>query len=327
MEEAMTRIAVLDDWQRIAQKSADWTSLMARAEVVFFDTAFASEDDAAEKLADFDILMAMRERTAFPASLVRRLAKLRMLTMTGHRAARIDTAALIGQGVTVCFTGGADNGEGTAELALGLMLAAVRRIPCGDAAIRGGGFQHGVGVGFMLTGKTLGVIGLGRLGSLMARYGQALGMHLLAWSQNLTAQRAAAVGAVLVSKEELLSRSDVVSLHLVLSERTQSLIGAADLARMKPGAVLVNTSRGPIVDEAALVAAVQSGRVIAALDVYDQEPLPANHALRTAPNTVLTPHLGFGTAENFAEFYRQSVENVLAYMDGKPIRVLDIPKL
>ena len=325
-EETITRIAVLDDWQRIAQRSTDWVVLMARADVVFFDTAFASEDDAAEKLADFDILMAMRERTAFPASLVRRLAKLQMLAMTGHRAASIDTAALIGQGVTVCYTGAADHGEGTAELALGLMLAAVRRIPCGDAAIRGGRFQQGVGVGFMLAGKTLGVIGLGRLGSLMARYGQALGMHLLAWSQNLTAQKAAAVGAALVSKEELLSRSDVVSLHLVLSERTRSLIGAADLARMKPGAVLVNTSRGPIVDEAALVAEVQSGRVIAALDVYDQEPLPANHALRTAPNTVLTPHLGFGTAENFAEFYRQSVENVLAFMDGKPIRVLEMPK-
>jgi phosphoglycerate dehydrogenase-like enzyme len=321
----MTRVAVLDDWQHVARRSANWFPLTQRTEVVFFDSAFAGEDEAAEKLADFDILMAMRERTAFPASLVHRLPKLRMVALTGRRGASIDIAALIGRGVTVCYTGAADSGEGTAELALGLMLAAARHLCAGDAAIRAGQFQEGVGVGFMLAGKTLGVIGLGRLGSLVARYGHALGMRLLAWSQNLTAEKAAAAGAVLVPKEELLSRSDVVSLHLVLSDRTRGIIAAEDLARMKPGAILVNTSRGALVEEAALLAAVRSGRLIAALDVYDREPLPPDHPLRRAANTVLTPHLGFGTIENFKAFYQQSVENVLAFIDGKPIRVLESP--
>ena len=317
------KVAVLDDWQRIARKSADWSALMARAEVTFFDEPFRSEDDAAKRLADFDILMTMRERTKFPASLVARLPRLKMFAMTGRRAAEIDSAAMMARGVTVCNTGGADNGEGTAELALGLMLAAVRRIPAGDASIRQGRFQDGVAVGFMLSGKTLGILGLGRLGSLMARYGRTLGMHVLAWSQNLTPDKAAAAGAEWVSKEDLLSRSDVLSVHLVLSDRTRGLIGASELARMKPGAVFVNTSRGPIVDEAALVAAVKSGRLIAALDVYDQEPLPANHPLRATENTVLTPHLGFGTRETYEAFHRQSIENVLAFLDGKPIRMLE----
>jgi phosphoglycerate dehydrogenase-like enzyme len=318
----MTRVAVLDDWQRVAPDSADWTALKARAEVVFFDTPFAGEDDVATKLADFDIVMAMRERTAFPASLVRRLPKLRMFNMTGARAATIDTATLAAQGVTVCYTGGGDQGEATAELALGLMLAAARDIPGGDAAIRSGRFQEGVRVGFVLAGKTLGVIGLGRLGALMAGYGKALGMTVLAWSQNLTAERAAAVGATLVSKEELLSRADVVSLHLVLSPRSRGIIGAAELARMKRGAILVNTSRGPLVDAAALLEAVQSGRIIAALDVYDREPLAADDRLRRAPNTALTPHLGYGSRETFERFHAMSIENVLAFLDGKPIRVL-----
>ena len=316
------RIAVLDDWQQIARKSTDWSALMARAEVAFFDTAFRSEDEAAKALADFDILMSMRERTRFPASLVTRLPRLKMFAMTGRRAATIDAATMTARGVTVCNTGSADNGEGTAELALGLMLAATRRIPAADANIRQGRFQDGVPVGFVLSGKTLGVLGLGRLGSLMARYGRALGMHVLAWSQNLTPDKAAAAGAAWVSKDDLLSRADVISIHLVLSDRTRGLIGAPELARMKPGTILVNTSRGPIVDENAVVAAANSGRIIAALDVYDEEPLPANHPLRTAKNTVLTPHLGFGTAETYALFYRQSIENVLAFLDGKPTRVV-----
>lgn len=322
----MARIAVLDDWQRVARRSADWSSLMARGEVVFFNAAFASEDEAAEKLAGFDVIMAMRERTAFPASLTRRLPKLRMFSMTGRRAGSIDVGAMMARGITVCYTGGADSGEGTAELALGLMLAAVRHIPAGDAAIRSGRFQDGVGVGFMLTGKTLGILGLGRIGTLMAGYGRALRMPVLAWSQNLTAEKAGAAGATLTGKDDLLSRSDVVTVHLTLSERTRGLIGARELALMKRGAVLVNTSRGPIVDEAALTAAVQSGRLIAALDVYDQEPLPATHPLRQAPNTVMTPHLGYVTVENLAVFYEQSVENVLAFLDGQPIRLLEMSK-
>jgi phosphoglycerate dehydrogenase-like enzyme len=318
----MTKVAVLDDWQGVARTSADWSPLQARAEVVFFPKAFDNEDDAARQLADFDIVLSMRERTPLPASLINRLPKLRMLGMTGARNASLDTAACTARGVVVCNTVGGGNSEAaTAELALGLLISAARAIPAGDANIRGGKFQEGVPVGHALAGKTLGVIGLGRLGSHMARYGRALNMNLLAWSQNMTPDKAQAAGAAMVSKEELLSRSDAVSIHLVLSDRTRGLIGAADIARMKPGAILINTSRGPIVDEKALIAAVQARRIVAALDVFDREPLPANHPLRTAPNVVMTPHLGYGVQETWQGFYPQSLENALAFLDGKPVRV------
>ena len=224
--------------------------------------------------------------------------------------------------MVVCNTSGGGNSEAaTAELALGLLIAAARAIPAGDANIRAGKFQEGVPVGYALAGKTMGVIGLGRLGSHMARYCQALNMNLLAWSQNMTPESAQAAGATMVSKDELLSRSDAVSIHLVLSDRTRGLIGAADIARMKPGAILVNTSRGPIVDEKALIDAVQARSIVAALDVFDREPLPANHPLRTSPNVVMTPHLGYGVQETWDGFYPQSVENALAFLDGKPVRV------
>ncbi|MBV8397522.1 MAG: D-2-hydroxyacid dehydrogenase family protein [Acetobacteraceae bacterium] len=319
----MTRIAVLDDWQDVARGCADWSQVEARAEVVFFHGALGSVDEAAAALADFDLVLTMRERTAFPAALVQRLPKLRMLGMTGARAASIDVAALTAQGVVVCNTGGEKSGAATAELALGLILAAVRRIAAGDASIRAGRFQEGVGMGPVLEGKTLGVIGLGRIGGRMARYGQALGMHVLAWSQNLTAERAEAAGARLVSKAELLERADAVSLHLVLSDRTRGVLSAPDLARMKQGAVLVNTSRGPLVDEAALIDALRAGRIFAGLDVYDREPLPPEHPLRSAPNCVLTPHLGYCVNEVFAQFYGETVENTLAFLDGKPVRVVN----
>jgi phosphoglycerate dehydrogenase-like enzyme len=318
----MTKVAVLDDWQGVARGSADWSKLQARAELVFFAKAFENEDDAARQLADFDVVLSMRERTPLPGSLISRLPKLRMLGMTGARNASLDTAACTARGIVVCNTVGGNNNEAaTAELALGLLLAAARAIPMGDANIRAGKFQEGVPVGYALAGKTMGVIGLGRLGSHMARYCKALSMNLLAWSRNLTADRAQAAGATMVSKDELLSRSDAVSIHLVLSDRTRGLIGAADIARMKPGAILVNTSRGPIVEEKALIDAVQSRRIVAALDVFDREPLPANHPLRTAPNVVMTPHLGYGVKETWDSFYPQSVENALAFLDGKPVRV------
>ncbi len=201
------------------------------------------------------------------------------------------------------------------------MLAAVRRIAAGDASIRAGRFQEGVGMGPLLEGKTLGLIGVGRIGSRMARYGEALGMQVLGWSQNLTAEKADAAGARLTTKQELLGRADVVSLHLVLSDRTRGIIGAAELARMKQGAVLVNTARGPLVDEAALLDALGEGRIFAGLDVYDREPLPAEHPLRTAPNCVLSPHLGYCAKEVFAQFYGETVENALAFLDGRPVRV------
>jgi phosphoglycerate dehydrogenase-like enzyme len=247
-----------------------------------------------------------------------------MLGMTGARNASLDTEACTARGVVVCNTvagPGTTNDSATAELALGLMIAAARCLPAGDANIRAGKFQMGVPVGIGLNGKTLGLIGLGRLGSDMARYGNALGMKVIGWSQNLTAEKAAAAGATMVGKLELLSTADVVSIHLVLSPRSRGLIAAADLALMKPGAILVNTSRGPIVDAAALLAAVRAGRIIAALDVYDREPMAPDDSLRTAPNTVMTPHLGYCVQETWEQFYPQSIENALAFLDGKPVRV------
>jgi phosphoglycerate dehydrogenase-like enzyme len=318
----VTRIAVLDDWQRVARTSADWAPLMARAEVSFFETPFADEDAALRALAEFDILLVTRERTPFPASLVARLPRLKMFGLTGARAGLIDIAGMISRGVTVCYTGGGPSASSTAELALGLMLAAARRIPSGDVAVRAGRFQLGTEAGPVLDGKTIGLIGLGRIGARMASYGRALDMKVLAWSQNLTDEAANGAGATRVSKEELLSAADVVSLHLVLSERTRGILGAADLARMKPGAILINTARAPLVDETALVDAVQSGGIIAALDVFYREPLPADHPFTRARNVVLTPHLGYGVIEVYREYYRHSVENALAFLDGKPIRVL-----
>jgi phosphoglycerate dehydrogenase-like enzyme len=318
----VTRIAVLDDWQKIARRSADWSALIARADVQFFETPFADENDAARRLADFDIVLAIRERTPFPASLVARLPKLKMFGLTGARAALIDTATMTARGITVCYTGGGPSGTSTAELALGLMLAAARRIPAGDAGVRDGRFQAGTEAGQILEGKTVGVIGLGRIGSRMAAYCKALGMTVLAWSQNLSAEAAAAAGAVRVGKEELLSGADVVSLHLQLSDRTRGILGAADLARMRPGVILVNTARAQLVDEAALMAAVESGRLTAALDVFYREPLPAGHPLARAANVVLTPHLGYSAIEVYREYYQHAVENALAFLDGKPIRVL-----
>ncbi len=321
--QTVIRIAVLDDWQNVARSSADWGPVLARADVEFFHAPFADEEAAARALMPFDIILAIRERTPFPASLVRRLPKLRMFGMTGARAALIDVSALRARGVTVCCTGGGPSGASTAEIALGLMLAAARAIPAGDAAVRAGRFQEGTHAGPVLSGKTLGVIGLGRIGTLMARYGRALDMRVLAWSQHLTTEAASAAGAVLAPKEELLSKADVVSLHLVLSERTRGILGASELGRMKRGAILVNTARAGLVDEAALIDAVQSGGLIAALDVFYREPLPASHPLVRAPGTVLTPHLGYSAVEVYAEYYRHTVENVLAFLDGEPIRVIE----
>jgi phosphoglycerate dehydrogenase-like enzyme len=321
------KIAVLDDWQDVARSSADWSRLAARAELVFFADAFASEDEAASALADFDILLTMRERTAFPETLIRRLPKLRMIGITGASNAVLDVAACTRLGITVCNTTGAGPGApyATAELALGLMIAAARAIPAADRTMRAGGFQRGVPVGIGLAGKTLGVVGLGRLGARLARYALALDMKVIAWSPNLTEAKAQEGGARLVSKTDLLGSSDVISVHMVLSARSRVIISAEDIARMKQGAILINTSRGPLIDEAALIAAVQAGKIIAALDVYDKEPLSPDHPFRASDHTVLTPHLGYGVAETWAQFYPQSVENAEAFLGGKPIRVLSAP--
>jgi phosphoglycerate dehydrogenase-like enzyme len=318
----MTRIAVLDDWQRVARNCADWPRLASRAEVVFFDDAFASEAEAATALADCDAILCTRERTPFPPPLVARLPKLRMFGLTGHRAGKIDLAGMQKRGVVVCFTDGGPGVESTAELALGLMLAAARRIPEGDASTRSGRFQLDTPTGFVLSGKTLGLMGLGRIGETMARYGRALGMNVLAWSQNLTDARAAEAGATRVDKATLLAQADVLSLHLVLSDRTRGVVRTEDIARMKRGAILVNTSRAPLVEESALIAAAREGRIVAALDVYEREPLPADHPLVACPNTVLTPHLGYSVMEVYRVFFAQQLENALAWLDGKPVRVL-----
>ncbi|HEV7268242.1 MAG TPA: D-2-hydroxyacid dehydrogenase family protein [Falsiroseomonas sp.] len=316
------RIAVLDDWQGIARQSADWSALEARADLTVFTEPFDGEDAAAAILAPFDIIMSMRERTPFPASLVARLPRLRMLSVTGPRNRAVDLAALTARGVVVTRTEAGEDGSATAEIALALMLAAARHVAAGDAAIRAGGFQAGIPPGIVLRGRTLGLVGLGRLGSLMAGYGRALGMQVLAWSPNLTPARAEAAGAAWTPKDALLASSDVVSLHMVLAASTAGIIGARDIGLMRQGAILVNTSRGPLVDEAALLAALGGRRIVAALDVFDREPLPPGHPLRTAPNTVLTPHFGYCVRENFAVFHRQAIENVLAFLDGAPIRPL-----
>ncbi|HTQ01035.1 MAG TPA: D-2-hydroxyacid dehydrogenase family protein [Casimicrobiaceae bacterium] len=318
------RIAVLDDWQQVARESADWTPLTKRAEVEFFASPFADEEEAAQRLASFDIILATRERTPFPPSLVARLPRLRMFGLTGARAGLIDLAGMIARGITVCYTGGGPGVSSTAEIALALMLAAARHVPAGDVGVRSGRFQQGVPLGRVLDGKTLGLVGLGRIGARMAAFGRALGMSVLAWSQNLTADAAAAAGATRVEKSDLFARADVVSVHLVLSPRTRGIVGAAELAAMKPGAIFVNTARASLVEEAALLDAVQSRRIVAALDVFYREPLPADHPFTRAPNVVLTPHLGYSTVEVYREFYAQSIENALAFLDGKPIRVLEL---
>ncbi|WP_213803120.1 D-2-hydroxyacid dehydrogenase family protein [Granulicella sp. dw_53] len=325
--DTITKVAVLDDWQRIAKASTDWSALAAVAEITYFERAFQNEDEVAGALADFEIVLSMRERTPLPDSLIARLPKLRMLGITGSSNPSLDLAACTARNIVVSSAVANGGGEAaTAELALGLLLAAARAIPAADANMRAGYFQEQLPVGLSLAGKTIGIIGLGRLGSHMARYCQALNMKVLAWSENLTVERAQAAGATLVSKEELLTSSDAISIHLVLSPHTHGLIDASALAQMKPRAILINTSRGPIVDEAALIEAVHARQIIAALDVYGSEPLPSDHPLRSAPNTILTPHLGFNVQETwkeFKEFYGKSVENALAFLNGKPVRVIN----
>jgi D-3-phosphoglycerate dehydrogenase len=314
----MTRIAVLDDWQEIARQSADWSALEKRAEIVFFRDPLGTEDEVVAALAGFDGILAMRERTAFPPRVVDRLPRLRFFNMTGRRARGLDDMAR--RGIVVSITGGGETGEDTAEHTLALMLSAARNIPAGDAAVRAGRFACGVPAGMRLTGKTVGILGLGLIGERVAGYCRALGMEVIAWSRSMTAERAAAAQVEAVSREALFERSDIVSLHLVLSPETERIVGPGEFARMRPGALLVNTSRAGLIDEAALLDALHVGRIQAALDVFGEEPLGRGHPLLDAPNTVFTPHVGYGTRENYQHFFRNSVENALAYLDGKPIR-------
>jgi phosphoglycerate dehydrogenase-like enzyme len=313
------RIAVLDDYQGVSGHYADWSTLPEPAEVTVFGDHLDDEDAVARRLAPFDVVVAMRERTPFPRSLLERLPGLRLLVTTGARNASIDVSAAAERGIAVCGTGA--HPSGTAELTWALVLAVARHLPEETANVRAGGWQTTVGTD--LAGCRLGVVGLGRLGTRVARIGQAFEMDVVAWSQNLTDERAAAAGVRRVGKDELFRTSDVVTVHLQLSDRTRGLIGAGEIALMKPTAILVNTSRGPIVDERALLAALRERRLAGAgVDVYDREPLPVDSPVRTAPGLVATPHLGYVTDATYEVFFREAVEDVAAWMRGAPVRQL-----
>ncbi len=317
----MLGIAILDDYQHVALDMADWSKLGSDVELAFFDTHIADLDEAAEALADFEVLVFMRERMNFPRALIERLPKLRYVVFTGSHSTVIDFAALAERGIPASRTG-ARASPGAAELTWALLLACARYIPREDAAMRAGGWQTSIGT--TLRGKTLGVLGLGTLGRLVAGYGKAFGMEVIAWSQNLTAEKARDGGATLVTRDEIFRRSDALTIHLKLGPRTRGLIGAAEFALMKPSAILINTSRGPIVDEAALVAALRESRIRSAgLDVFDIEPLPTAHPLRRLDNAVLAPHLGYVTEDSYREFYKVVVEAILAWRAGAPINLYD----
>jgi phosphoglycerate dehydrogenase-like enzyme len=315
------RCAVLDDYQGVALDMADWAPVLDGVEVTVFRDHLDDEDALARRLADFEIVVLMRERTPVRRSLLERLPALKLLVTTGMRNASVDVAAAVERGVLVCGTGGV--GGGTAELTWALILGLARHVTEESAGLRAGGpWQRTVGLD--LAGASLGLLGLGRLGAGVARIGHAFGMRVSAWSENLTEERAAEVGVRrAASKAELLANSDVVSIHLVLSDRSRGLLGAADLALLRPTAYLVNTSRGPIVDEPALVEALRAGRLAGAgLDVFDVEPLPVDHPFRTLPNVLALPHLGYVTQAGYEIFYREIVEDIAAYLAGAPVREL-----
>jgi len=318
----MLQVAVINDYMRIVAQMADWERLRGRAQVHFFHDHLDSEDALACRLAGFDVIVSERERTRFTASLLSRLPRLRLLCLTGTDNWAVDFDATRRQGITVCNTQSVM--AAMPELAWGLILALTRGIVRDDRVIKAGGWQTRPTV--PLQGKTLGILGLGIAGRRMLEIAQAFRMQCVAWSSNLTAEAAAAVGARRLDLDELLATSDVVTIQLVLSERTRGLLGARELGLMKPQAFLVNTSRGPIVQEEALVAALRQGRIAGAgLDVFDVEPLPVEHPLRQLDNVVLTPHTGYITDEQFRVFYGQCLENILAFIEGRPIRVMTAP--
>ena len=315
------RLAIINDYQRLALEAADWGRLPNGIVAEVCHDQLTDPKEAARRLSPFDIVVTAREETTFDRALVERLPNLKLLVFHGARNAALDLEALAEKGVTVCGTGyGYTNG--TVELAWGLILGLVKNLIAEDQTIRDGGWGAGLPLG--LTGKTLGILGLGTLGSGVAKLGLALDMEVIAWSQNLTEKRCAEVGVTLVTKEALLRRSDVLSVHVILSERTRGLVGAKDFAMMKPSCCLINTSRGPIVDETALVNALKEERIGGAgLDVFDQEPLPINHPFRKLPNVLVTSHIGGRTYENLAARYKDCLEDVLAWLNGIPIRVVN----
>jgi phosphoglycerate dehydrogenase-like enzyme len=325
------RVAILDDYQQVSLASTDWSAVRSLAEIDVFAKHIASTEALVSALDPYDVIVAMRERTFFDASRLGQLPRLRLLVTTGMANTSIDLAAASAQGITVCGTGG--SAYSTAELTWGLILALVRHIPEEDRRMktvgRAGGAALGVSGGWQQTvgtdlhGKKLGLVGLGHQGQTVAKIGRAFGMKLAAWSQNLDPGIAKKAHAEAVSKEELFSSCDVVTVHYKLGPRSVGLVGAAELALMKPSAYLVNTSRGPIVDSAALLSALRSGSIAgAALDVFDVEPLPLSDPLRSAPNVVLTPHLGYVTEDAYQVFYGDAAQDIVAFASGSPVRVL-----
>ncbi len=312
------RVAILDDYQNISLKLADWTAIAA--EPVVFTEPFASADDTAAALAGFPAAVAMRERTPFPAALFEQLPELKLLVTTGRRNAAIDMVAAKQAGVLVCGTDLLPHPA--AELTWGLVLAVSLNIPRDAQSMATGGWQ--TGHGRSLKGKTIGIIGLGKQGARVATYARAFGMEIVAWSRSLTDEGAAEHGARRVELEELLATADIVTIHVALNDGTRGLIGAREFGLMKPTSLIVNTSRGPVIDEDALVEALEGGQIAGAgIDVYDIEPLAAGHRLRQAPNAVLTPHIGYVTEENLTLMYTQAVEDIAGFLDGKPVRVLN----
>lgn len=312
-------VAVLDDYQGVAERMGPWERLAGRVEVHAYRDHLADRAALVERLRDYEVIVAMRERTTLDRSLVEQLPRLRLVVTAGAHNAVIDVAACAERGVTVCGTGGV--GHGTAELTWALILAAARHLPEEVANMRSGRWMTTVGTD--LHGARLGVIGLGRLGGQVAGIGLAFGMDVVAWSENLTEQRCAEVGVAKVTRDELLSSSDFVTIHLVLSERSRGLIGERELALLKPSAWLVNTSRGPICDEEAIVSACAQGRIAGAcLDVFAGEPLPADHPFRKLPNVVATPHIGYVTLNGYERFFTDIVEDIEGWLAGEPLRVI-----
>lgn len=310
------RIAILDDYQNVSHQFADWSGLAADHDIKVFNAPLTDQE---AQLKDFEIICAMRERTLFDRALIEKLPNLKLIVTTGMRNASIDSAACADRNVLVCGTG--SHGQAAGELTFALIMALARVLPQEIASLRAGTWQQSIGRA--LYGSTLGIIGLGRIGEQMANFAKPFGMNVLAWSQNLTEARCAEVGATYAQKNDLLAQSDFVTIHLKLSDRTTGFFGAAEFAAMKPDAYLVNTSRGPIVDQDALIDAVTTGKIAGAgLDVYDEEPLPAGHPLLDAPNLLLTPHLGYVTRETYAMFYSETVEAIDAFLAGEPVRVI-----
>ncbi|MBD8494352.1 D-2-hydroxyacid dehydrogenase family protein [Pseudomonas syringae] len=315
---SLLTIAVLDDWQRVAGDVVDWSVLDPIGQVSFLHNYPADTETLAERLIDYQVICVMRERTLFDQALLSRLPNLKLLVTGGMRNAAIDVKAARAQGIEVCGT--ESYKHAAPELTWALIMGITRNLAGEAHSLRTGGWQ--VGLGRDLHGKTLGLLGLGSIGKWIARYGQAFGMKVIAWSQNLTDEAAAEVGVTRVSKQQLFEQADVLSVHLVLSDRSRELVDAQALGWMKPDAYLINTSRGPIIDEAALIDTLRQRRIAgAALDVFDQEPLPAEHPFRQLDNVLATPHVGYVTENNYRTFYGQMIEDIQAWQAGQPIRV------